>query len=118
MASVFGSAITAFCISAASGSYNDACTHAVDAATRQVGWRQQVDYVEDKTLEVANKEALRHAARVVGKEGITVLAAGGYVYRVVKEKSLSFRLPTLGLCNSVSNQITYDSYRLVLEWKW
>lgn len=113
MAGLFGSAIVALCMGAV-GNVNDACTHAVDAGTRQTGIRQNVDMAEDKSVELINHQAMK----AFGKQTMSVLVAGGYVYKVVKEKSLNFRLPTLGLCSSASNQVALDSYKLVLEWRW
>lgn len=113
MTGLFGSAIIAFCMGAATGSYNDACIHAMDAGTKQSGISQQMDSVEDKSVEIVN----RHVIKTFGKETMSVIAAGGYIYRVAREGRVSFRIPTLGICSSLNNEITADSYKLLLEWK-
>lgn len=118
MAGLFGSAITAICLSAASGTYNDACNHAMDAGARQAGLRQQIDHAEDKTTEIVGQKVMYNTEKIAGKEAVLVIALGGYAYRVVKDKALNLKLPTLGLCSSANNQITQNSYKLVLEWKW
>jgi len=113
MAGLFSQAITAFCMSAASSAtYNNACNHAVDAGTRQVGIRQQVDGAEDKTTAlVATK-----ATDVAGKHVSMAVGAVGFVYKTYRDKSLVFKLPTMGICDSLSNQITPNSYILSFQW--
>lgn len=112
MPGLFGSMIAAVCVGT-SGSYNSACTHAVDAGTRQVGIRQDVDRAESIAMKIVNMQA----SKTLGRDAMSAISAGSYVYHVTKVKSINLRLPTLGLCNSLNGQIGLDAYKLVLEWK-
>jgi hypothetical protein len=116
MAGLFGSTIGTICVLAVSSPYNDACNHAVDAGTRQSGWRQTVDSAEDKVNEIVTVKATKITKSVAGEEGLTVIGTGGFIYKTVKSQSLSFRLPTLGICDSASNNITPTYYGLTLNW--
>ena len=112
MAAIFGSVVTAICLGV-QGSYGPACNGAVDAGTRQLGIRQQIDNAEDKSVELTSKVI----AKALGKQAMSVVATGGYIYRVAKERSIGFNLPTLKICDSLSNQITLESYKLNFEWR-
>lgn len=111
MASLFGTYLVAACVSV-QGQYHEACNKALDAGTRQVGIRQQVDNAEDKSLQLVNAKA----ENTIGKDGMWVVGSGFFVYKTARDKSLDFKLPTLGLCNSVTNHVTADSYNIKLNW--
>lgn len=113
MAGLFGQAIVALCLGSV-GSYNEACKKAIDAGSRQTGIRQRVDFFEAKTDEIL----MRHTMTFIGEDGVYVVGIGGFVYKTFKDKSLKFKLPTLGMCDSLGNQITAKSYGLTMEWKW
>lgn len=113
MASLLGNAIIALCVSA-SGQYNQACNKALDAGTRQVGIRQDADALEDKSLDLAKITATKN----LGPAPVAVATAGVYTYRVYKEKSIVFKLPNMGIADTISNQITDKSYKLNFEWRW
>lgn len=114
MASLFSTAITGFCASVAlsSGHYNEACNKAMDAGTRQLGWRQNVDRVEDKTTQYANTMALAYTPKPIQD----VFGAAGFIYRSAMARKLSFRLPTLGVCSSANNEISPEGYTLNIKW--
>lgn len=108
---LMSTAIIALCVNY-QGKYNEACNKALDAGTRQAGIRQNVDMVENKANEIANQKA----EVVIGKQGMGAIGSGVYVYKVVKDKSISFKVPTLGLCNSLTNHLTLNSLDLLAEW--
>lgn len=113
MASLFGTGIVNLCLALTStGQYNDACNHAVDAGTRQVGWRQNVDEVEDKT----NNYVTTKASNAAGKEVTWIVGAGAFIYKTEKAKSITFHLPTMGIASSITNEITPTSYNLSIKW--
>lgn len=105
-------AIVAVCVNY-QGAYVEACNKALDATTRQVGLRYGADLLESKANEVVTQKA----EMVIGKRGMEVVGSGTYVYKVIADKSVRFRVPTLGLCNSITNRITPISYDLTAEWK-
>lgn len=113
MASLFSNAIVAFCAGTAQGQYNAACTSAVDASTRQVGWRQTADSTEDKTVQYVNTKVQQNAPKPLQD----VAGTAGFLYKTAKERKLSFKLPTFGLASSVRNEITLNTYTLTIDWR-
>jgi len=113
MASLLGNAIVALCVSA-SGQYNQACNKALDAGTRQIGIRQDADNLEDKSLDLAKNTATTN----LGPTPVAIVTAGVYTYKVYKDKSIVFKLPDIGIADSISNQITDKSYKLNFTWRW
>lgn len=112
MAGLFSTGIVTVCASLAVGQYNDACNKAMDAGTRQVGWRQTADSAEDKTVQYVNSKAQHYAPKPLQD----VVAVTGFAVRAARDKRVDFKLPTMGLCNSLSNSITPDSYQLTIQW--
>lgn len=94
--------------------YYDACVKSLDAGTRQVGIRQNYDATESKLNQMVTHEA----EDTLGKPVLSAVGSGFFVYKTAKDKTLTFRLPTLGMATSVSNTVTPNSYTLNLQWKW
>lgn len=113
MASLFSTAIVAFCTGTVSGQYNEACNKAMDAGTQQAGWRQSVDNVEDKTVNYVNAKVQDKTPKSMQE----VVAVAGFGYKTVRDKKLHFKLPTLGLASSISNEITLTSYTINIMWR-
>lgn len=113
MAGLLGQAIIAMCLGT-SGQYNAACTHAIDAGTRQVGIRQEADNLEEKSVNLAKTKS----TETFGPAPVVVVTSGVFVYKVIKDKSLQFKLPNVGIADTISNKITDKSYTLNFTWKW
>lgn len=113
MAGLLGQAIVLMCVST-SGQYNAACNKAIDAGTRQVGLRQNADNLEEKSVELAKTKS----TETFGPAPVAVVTAGVYTYKVFKEKSIIFKLPDVGIADTISNQITDKSYKLNFTWRW
>ena len=111
MANLFGQAIIAACATA-TGQYNQACNKALDAATRQVGIRQVVDGTEN----YATGFVITKAKNAAGKDLTSAMGTGMFIYNTAKSKNISFNLPTLGVADSISNQISLKSYNMNLQW--
>jgi len=112
MATLFGTIIVAACASVQPG-YVDMCQKTFDASARQIGIRQRVDQTEDLTsryLEVKVKSKL-------SEPQLNTLEVGLIGYKIYRDKKVSFRTPTLGLCSSVSNDISLDTYVLSMNWR-
>lgn len=105
-------AIAAICVSA-QASYGEACNKAFDAGTRQVGLRQTIDVAESRANELANAKV----QQIIGREGVSLVGSGFWVYKVARDKTVVLRLPTLGICDSANNEISVDSYKLNVNWK-
>lgn len=113
MTSLLSQGIASLCMGlASSGQYSDACNKAIDAGTRQVGIRQEADKIENSTSLLVAKEA----NNTLGKDVVFFIGASAFVYNVQKGKSVTFKLPSLGIANSINNQIMPGYYRLNIQW--
>jgi hypothetical protein len=113
MAGLFGQALVFMCVST-SGQYNTACNIALDAGTQQAGIKQQADNVENKSLDLAKKTAVDN----LGTTPVAAVSSGVFIYNVYKARSIDFKLPNMGIADTVSNKITDKSYTLNFIWKW
>ena len=114
MAGLLGQAIAMVCVSAATPQYNNACNKALDAGTQQAGIKQQYDNLENKSTELAKNKAIS----TFGSTPVELVSAGVYTYKVVKDRSVFFALPNMGLADKISNKITDKSYTINFSWKW
>ncbi len=112
MASLFGTLIVSACMSV-QPAQQDMCQKTLDAGTRQVGVRQQVDRVEDFATNKAEMTIKSNLSPTQLK--VTEVALVGY--KVVKDRRAAFRLPNMGLCDSISNEISLDTYNVNLNWR-
>lgn len=113
MAGLLAQGIVAICLSA-SGQYNTACNKALDAGTKQSGIQQNVDNFENKSLDLAKK----NGTETFGSVPVALATAGVFSYKVYKAKSVDFKLPNLGIADTISNQVTDKSYKLLFTWHW
>jgi len=110
---LFSLGIASLCAGvAADGQYNIACNKAVEAGTRQYGVYQLMDRTEQKSLEIATKQG----SDILGKDATEVVVIGVYSYRFYKDRAVVFKLPNLGLADTISNRITLTSYTLNFQW--
>lgn len=112
MASLFGTAIVAICAGTATGQYNEACNKSIDAGTRQIGIRQTVDTGEDRTIQYVNTTVEQNTSKGVQ----SVMGAAGFAYKTARDKRVVFKMPTMGLASSVSNEISPDRYAITIKW--
>lgn len=111
MAQLVGSAILTACLGL-HGSYYDACSKAMDAGTRQIGLRQQADDIENRTRQFGEQQARKY----IGKEGMSAIGFIGFGVKTVQEKKVAFKLPNLGLCSSINNEVGTDHYNIRFQW--
>jgi hypothetical protein len=110
---MMSSAIASFCAAlAANGAYSDACNKAAEAGLKQQGTYQLVDKYEENF----NAYAVQEGNHYFGKGGMAAIGAAGFTYKTYKSKSLNFKLPTLGVCDSANNTITPTTYTINLQW--
>jgi len=111
MASLFGSAILSVCVGF-QGQYNEACSKAIDAGTRQIGIRQQADQFETQFVQYADKQGHKY----LGSDGMATIGFIGFGYRAVRDERVVFKLPNLGLCSSINNEIGRNFYNIKFKW--
>lgn len=102
-------AMFALCAQYQAPNSHEACVKALDAGTRQSGIRQTYDTAENEL----NRVVERTAENKLGKDAVSAIIAGAFVYKAVDQKSLTF-----GLTHSLSNTITPNSYSLNMKWNW
>ena len=105
--------------------YQNACSKAMEAGTKQ----SQVYQYDEKGEGYFRVYAQKQATDFLGED--TFKAIGGtvggtvFLYNTAKSRSISFNLPTFGLCNSANNQISLNpnssqiilnTYRINLNW--
>lgn len=104
--------VTSACIGL-SGSAREACSKALEAGSKQSGIEQDVDTFQKNVEKQANNEAHEY----FGDTGVEVLGSSLFLLKTVIDKSVRFNAPTFGLCDSVTNQVGPNDYKLLLEWK-
>lgn len=93
--------------------HTDACNHALEAGSKQIGLFQTDEKVENYyTL-----QAKETATSTFGTGATDIVGGTAYFYKVYRNKAIDFKLPTLGLADSASNHITTNSYSINLSWK-
>jgi hypothetical protein len=112
MAGLVSSAIVAICVST-QGNYNDACNKALDAGTRQIGLRTQVDQAEDNSVRLLDQKA----RMILTTEEYSALGMAGFAYKTAKDKRLNFNLPNFGVCDRITNEVTRSSYNIQFNWR-
>lgn len=109
--SLFKSVIISAC-SLANPAHEDACIVSLEAAARQNGIEQNINALEKKEISIAKTDF----SNMVGSQGIYLVGTSVFVANIVKQKGLSFKLPTLGVCDEVSNRVGIKSYGLIMKW--
>lgn len=95
-----------------SGAQQQACEKAIEAGAKQSGIEQNVDRFQRKI----EKNATDKATDIIGKPGVDVVGGGVFVAKTIMDKSVRFNLPTLGICDRITNQIGVNQYSTQLEW--
>lgn len=92
--------------------YN-ACASASRAGAQQFGIQQQVDNMEEHTVNYVKQKA----EEKLGKAAMETVGGAYFVAKVLQAKTITFGLPTLGLCNSANADIGVAQSGLRFEWK-
>lgn len=90
----------------------EACSKALQAATMQVGWYQQVDFVERRVGDVA-------VAKIQTVTGPTPLVVIGTAYKVYRDKSITYpiRRNPDGIIPSIVPSIGLSGGSVNLGWR-
>lgn len=112
MGLIVSTLITACAMSSSSMS-QEACEKATQAGLTQLGISQQVDSAEEHEVKIIEKRAKEN----LGDEGVMAVATTYFVARTAKTKSVTFGLPTLGLCDSIKVDVNQDTQLLRFEWR-
>jgi hypothetical protein len=92
----------------------DACTNALQASTKQIGLLDTDSKIENYYT-VKTKDFI---ANSTGSAAIDVAGGTYYVYKVYRNKAIDFKLPNMGIADSISNRIDLNSYSYTLNFSW
>lgn len=112
MAGAMTALIAGACLSF-SGNGHEACSKAIEAGAKQSGFEQNVNKAE----EIVTKEANGKAHYLLGDTGMEVVGGGIFIAKTVRDKSIQFNLPTLGICDRISSHVSPDNYGLQFVWR-
>ena len=111
MAGAMTALITGACLSF-SGTGHEACSKAAEAGAKQSGFEQIVD----TTQSYVEKRANSKAHYLLGDTGMEFVGGGIFIAKTVRDKSVNFNLPTLGICDRITNHVGTDKYSLEMVW--
>lgn len=108
-------AMTALIVSACvglSGVKQEACEKGLEAGAKQTGIEKGVDAIQKES----ERKAKYIALDLIGKSGMDMVGGGIFLVKTVADKSVKFNLPTLGLCDRITNRVGVDKYSLEMVW--
>jgi hypothetical protein len=110
--SLLGSAIVSICVSAGNGSYQTACTSALQAGTQQTGFDKDFQQVQDNTSKIATNIAQEN----VPERAKPLLGSFVFLAKTAIDRRLVIDLPHLGWADKIQSEFTPNSAVLSLKW--
>lgn len=89
-----------------------ACTHALEAGSKQTGLYQQEEQIENSFTLMAKSNADKY----LGPQTQEVVGGAYYVYKTYKDKEINLRLPNMNICDSIDTKLTNNSMGLNFRW--
>lgn len=97
-----------------SGVQKDACEKALIAGSKQSGIEANMDKAESKMTKNMEKDAKEY----LGDTSVKVVTGTAIVAKTLVDKSATLKLPTFGLCTSITAHVGQEKSLLSLEWKY
>jgi hypothetical protein len=94
------------------GNYNNACNKGADAATTQLGVKQDDVKYEDKL----QKMGLQESYDLIGQRNVYIIGGTAYIVNAISNKKVVFEIPNLGVCDSVHADLSPTSSTVNLKW--
>jgi hypothetical protein len=88
--------------------HQEACQKFLEASGKTTQIYQNTDKTEAYITTTVKNET--------GEEIVYTITAAGFVYRSYRNKSVNIKLPTFGVCDSMSTKVGPDSGSLNLKW--
>lgn len=88
------------------------CEKTTEAGAKQTGVMQSVDNYEDRTLKLLDREAKED----FGKDAVSLLGGSVFLTKTLIDKSVTFGLPTYGICSAIKTEIKQNQSILKLIW--
>ena len=104
--------VSSFCM-ATPGSYNNACSKALEAGGKQSGIEKTLNTTESNV----GKQARSIAEDQLGQEGTELVAGGAFIINAAATQRFIINLPTYGWCSSFRTEYRPSLYRITVEWK-
>lgn len=95
-----------------SGNGEQVCSKTLEAGSKQIGMESIINTAEDKYSKKANKTAYS----ILGQSGMDVAGGGLFLAKTAIDKNVAFVLPTLGVADSITNQVGLGYYLVKIEW--
>lgn len=95
------------------GQGKEACEKALEAGSKQSGIEQNVNQAQDRLEDKAKK----NAKDLLGDTTMDVVGGTVFLAKTISDKSVKFSLPTMGLCDKITNEVGPDKYQLQMVWR-
>lgn len=92
--------------------HTDVCNKSLEAGFKQSGLEQMVD----GTQKYIEKRADVKAHYLLGDTGMGVVSVGIFIAKTVRDKAVNFNMPTIGICDKITNHVGTDKYAVELIW--
>lgn len=90
----------------------DVCSKMYDALQKS----STVIQYSEKTETYIQDYGRKLAVSVFTPSELYAFGGVGYMWRTYRTKSATFKLPTLGICDSMQASLTTDSYSISIKW--
>lgn len=105
-------AISSACMSF-QGSAHEACMKSFEAGSKQSGLEQNVN----KAQQIIEKTVDKKAHYYLGDTTLLVVGQAMFISKTVSDKYVKFDMPTMGICDRITNQVGLGNYSTLLEWR-
>jgi hypothetical protein len=100
----------------ATGQYDAACNKGLEAVSRQSGNYQLMESGEKKTMELATDMSKDNLGKSATDVGSAIGGVGVFAYKTYRAKTINFKVPNLGLADTITASATPNSGKLSFKW--
>jgi hypothetical protein len=90
----------------------DACTKAFEASAKS----SQLYNYSQKGEDYFTTYGKNMSYSVLGESSTMVIGGTAFLVKTYRTKNAEFKLPTLGVCDSLSTKVGIDNYSVNLKW--
>jgi hypothetical protein len=106
------SIITTACMNSTDIDKSD-CIRGLEQSIKKIGFYDDIDHFEI----YLQKRSLKKAIDFLGLDRVNAIGAATYLTKTAIDKSISVKLPTFGICDSVTGHAGTNGYLVKVEWK-
>lgn len=104
--------IVASCVSF-TGQVQNACTNSLDAGSKQAGLEMYVNKAKD----MGTQKVDYTAKYLIGEKQLGIIGSAMWIKKVADERKVTLSLPKFPLYDSASTDLSENSTKLNLQWK-